>query len=259
MTTRTIGVNLGVALGGRRWLWLVGGLAGLWLFARHLTNPWDIVMSATQQNPVTFVVIPLYLFLQPADLLNPWQSLTALRLGSTRVWWWTHVAAAGLLAGLLAGGLAAAAGIVALASGRWSWRWGRFGHLSEYPAVLAREPWSVPWHYGLIALGFLFGGLWAVGVLRLALTLWWQGPWMAWLAVVTLGLLTVALSNTVLQGVVWWLPGAQFSFYYHWTPVGSRTVSWTLGYTPLLATVAAAAGLWMADQPPWHAPQGEAP
>lgn len=78
-------------------------------------------------------------------------------------------------------------------------------------------------------------------------------------AVVALGVLTGALSNTVLQRVVWWLPGAQFSFDYHWTPVGSRTVSWTLGYTPLLATFAAAPGLWMADHPPWHAPHGEAP
>lgn len=94
-------------------------------------------------------------------------------------------------------------------SRRCSWGWGTYGLNREVPAVLARPPWNVPWHWILKAWRSLVLGLWAVGVMRHVLTLWWRGPRLAWLLVVAMGLASLAVSHTS-QGSVWRLPGTQF-------------------------------------------------
>lgn len=236
-------------------MWLGFGLIALWLFAFHLSNPWDIVSSTTSQNAVVFLAFPLYLLILNADLLDPWQSLNVVRLGSTRLWWWTHVPTAWATATLFGVGVAVLAVVVPVVSHRWSWGWGTYGLNSEVPTVLARPPWNVPWHWSLEALGYFVLGLWAVGVMRHVLTLWWRGPWLAWLLMVAMGLASLAVSHTFAQGAVWWLPGTQFSFYYHWTAYGSYSLRWTLAYATFLLGLSAAVGLGLAQDARWKAPQ----
>jgi len=256
---RAIAVSVQGCLGGRRAWWLVVGLVALWLFSAHLYNPWDGLLSATEQNPVVFIAIPLYLLVTNVDLLRPWEAMVVVRLGTANLWWWAHVFALGLVAVVMSLGLAVLSGVVAVVSGHWSWEWGAFGRHSAYPAVLAQAPWTIPWHWSLDALTYLALGLWAVGVLRHVLALWWRGPWIPWLMTVALGFASKALSNTLAQGAVWWLPGSQFSFYYHWTPTGSRTLGWTLLYATCLILVATTMGLVFAQRPRWQSLHGEGP
>lgn len=257
MIVRLVSVTLRVALGGHRILWLVVGLVILWLFAFHLYNPWDIIMNATDANSYVFVVIPLYLLLLQADVLHPWNALTTIRVGSARLWWWGQVLAAGVVAAVLAIGVAVLTVVVGVGSGRWSWHWGSYGLHSEPPAVLARPPWNVPWHWSVDALCYFFVGLWVVGVLWHFLALWWRGQWLAWIAVVTLALGSLALKGTIAQGVIWFVPGAQFSFYFHWTQVGATGLAWSLAYGTAMLGATAALGWWLSCQARWVGRHGE--
>ncbi len=257
MIGRAMRISIQGCLGGRRVLWLVVGWVLLWVFAPRLLNPWDSILSVTQENQVVFLTLPLYLLVTNVDLLRPWEALVVTRVASARTWWWGHVLAAGVIAVLLSLGYAVLSGIAAAATGHWSWQWGAYGRHSAYPAVLAQSPWTIPWHWSVDALVYLTLGLWAAGVLRHVLTLWWRGPWLPWLAVVALAFASRALSNTVAQPAVWWLPGTQFSFYYHWTPTGSEMLGWTLTYTTCLMAAAVATGWALAQQPLWQAQHGE--
>ena len=146
---------------------------------------------------------------------------------------------------------------VGLASGRWSWQWGRYGLHSESPAVLATAPWNVPWHWSADALGYFVVGLWVVGVLWLFLTLWWRGQWLAWRTVAALAVVSLAVKGTVAQSVAWWLPGAQFSFYFHWTTVGAVGLPWSLAYGTVMLAATAISGWRLACQPRWLSRHGE--
>lgn len=220
-------------------------------------------VRALPQQPIQFARIAsarlYYLIIVNVDLLDPSQTLTLVRLGSVRIWWWTHVATDGAVAVLLAADPAVLSVAVALAAHRWSWHWGTFGLNSATPAVLALAPWTVAWRWSLEALGYLVLGLWAMGVVRDVLAIWWRGPWLAWLTAVALGLASFALNLTFAHVAIWWLPGSQFSFTEHWTSQGSTALGWTLGYTALLLGTAAVAGLVLAEQSRWHAPHGEGP
>lgn len=259
MTGRAVAVNVRVSVGGRRILWLVVGLVLIWGFSFHFTNPWDAVAAATSQTTVVFVAMPLYLLLLNTDLLGTFQSAVITRVGSTETWWWGHVLSAGAVALLMSAGLAVLAVVVAITTGRWTWHWGLYGRSGETPEVLAHYPWTVPWHWSLDALLYLCVGLWAVGVLRHTLSLWWRRPWLAWVAVVALGLASRALSSAGLQSFVWWLPGSQFSYGYHWGPRVAEALGWTVGYAVLLLLAAAVGGLWFARGMDRRAVHGEVP
>lgn len=248
-----------LALGGPRVLWLVGGLIALWLFAFRLHNAWDIMESATTSNAVVFVVIPLYVTILNIDILHPWQSLTAIRMASVARWWSVQIATAGAMALLLGVGLALLSVSVAMGSHRWTWQWGTYGRNSEPPARLASPPWVVPWHWSLEALLYLVLGLWAIGVLRHVLALWWRAPWLAWLAMVALAFMSQALTHTAGQALVWWLPGAQFSYWYHWGTTQPYALAWTLVYSIIVIGVAAGVGLLIAQRSRWDAAHGRAP
>jgi len=258
MTGRAFFVNLRVLLSGTRVIWLVVGVLVIWVFSFHFINPWDIIGSSTTANTLVFVSIPMYLLILNIDLLGNFQSAVIARVGSTENWWWGHVTSAGAVALTMGAGLAVLSVVVSTMTGGWSWKWGIYGRNGETPAVLARYPWNVPWHWSLDAMLYFCFGLWAVGILRHTLSLWWRRPWLAWLAVVALGLASRALSNTSLQAVVWWLPGSQFSYGYHWGPHGSYALGWTLGYTALLLLGASVIGLWLARGSDRRALHGEA-
>ena len=257
MIVRAVRVNLRVALGGHRALWLVMGLVVLWLFAFHLYNPWDILLNATDQNSYVFVVIPVYLLILNVDLLQPWHRLTALRMRSSRTWWWAHVLTAGAIAVLMAIGLVGLTVLVGTVSHQWSWQWGTFGQHSEPPAVLANPPWNVPWHWGLLALGYFTLGLWAVGVMRHMVALWWRAPWLTWLALMTLALTSRALNGTAAHAAIWFLPGAQFSYWFHWTGSRAHALRWSLGYGTVLWGLATLAGGLLAGRARWVGRHGD--
>ncbi len=257
MIVRAVWVNLRVFLGGRRFLWLVGGLLVLWLFAYHLLNPWDILLNVTDKHSFVFVAVPLYSLLINGELRNVWQSTVAIRLGSSGVWWLCHVVTSGVVAFVTSVGLAVLTTLISLVTQQWSWQWGYHVRHSEPPGILTRAPWSIPWHWGIDALAYFAIGLWVIGVLLHALTLWWRSAWLAWGAVVGVGLASEALGGTVAQPAVWWLPGIQFSFYYHWGPSGPIALAWTLVYAVVLLGMATAAGWFMANRDGWHSAHGE--
>lgn len=252
---RTLGVNVKVLLGHSKCMWLCAALVTMWVFSFHFINPWDILSSSTSANTVVFIGIPAQLVILNVELSDSFQTALITRMGSTEEWWWSHVSAAGVVAFVMSAGLAGVAVAVPAIAGRWTWRWGSYGRGSVTPAVLGHYPWTVPWQWSIDALLYLCLGLWAVGVLRHALSLWWRRPWLAWVAVVAIGLGSRALSQTSLQSVVWWLPGTQFSYAYHWGSYGSYALGWTAGYTGLVLVASALFGVWLVrncDRRPAH-------
>jgi hypothetical protein len=237
---------------GRIALWL-GTLVGYTVISAstdltgalgHLpSNAWDIVFLVLSYHPTTLLWIPFYLFLTSRNLSNEWESLVVTRFPHRLTWWAADIEALGVAAFALTL-LTSAIGIMAgPLVGRLSWQW----------SGLARSPWAIlhaiphlsPLVATLYSVGLLTLGLWALGILNHALSLWWQSEWLAALTVVVAELLpSVFLGNGRMTR---WFPGSQFVFATHITDASGHTwaiaystVGWTLAYS--LALIIAGTG-----------------
>ena len=248
---RAVALAVRTTWGQRRWGILVIALVVLGGSTRFL-NPWDLMVANTSPQALTAEILPAYLFLEKRELHHPWEALVAQRLGETRAWWLTQVAAAGVSALIVTAGVAATGVVIPLVTAHWSWAWGPFSRAMQPAHVVAA--WA-PWGWSLDALGLMALGLWASGALLHLLTLWWQGPWLAWLAVVLLGFLALTLQLWA-QFWVWWIPGPQFALLQHWAYGDAYPAAWSVGYAVVLLTVTAAIGVLLLGTPPWETTHG---
>lgn len=255
MIWRGLWLVLRVTWSGWRALALAVGTGLLWVFCRF-TNPWDLLLFSVLDHEIVIIIVPMYLLILNRDLRHPWEALVATHLGQARTWWAVHVGLAGVTAVMVSVSVVVLVVVVPLAAGGWTWHWGPFAVSEESASLLHTPAWRLPWLWSLESLGLLTLSLWALGVLEHVLALWWRGPWPAFVSLVLLSFCSLGVEGTALQGLVWWLPGSQFSLAAHGASTAFVPAGWSVVYAVALLATAAGVGLVMVRSSPWDTTSG---
>ncbi len=245
------------SLGEWRW-WGVVGMAfitaSIAIFnVRHgpaPANVWDVFLSVLN-NPMEAIILwPVGFLTLLADFSRRdhqgWGVFRWCRAASRVDWWLAKVAAIAVLAGVYTGIVTLVVSLCSLAAVPFAWHWSPLVWAIhwQYTGGLARAWLRVPPpRVGLDVIGLWFAGLWAIGTVLNAVTVWTQTAIGGWLVSVLVALGSYEMWSTH-SGLLRWAPMVQVLLQAH-SP--QLSLAWSWMFDGGMVTAATVVG-WLASR-----------